>query len=234
MAEVVAHPGNTHLHGGLSVIADELRVAHTAASRTHSEHGGLIKGSPDHGSGEHSPSHTKPSHSPGVIVSPSPSPSRPPPPGRPPRPPPSPPPPSLTDPPSTPIIAYCIPYTDEYSTGCIIKVVEVQLGTDILFRLESTAGEHAQVPMDMHHATPFTDLEFGLYKSILPQASLSGTVEYVGMPQYKWKVGTMDPSATVTKTNQILRLRDGRLWQKYNIEIPLRRQPYRGYFYRRL
>ena len=234
MAEVVAHPGNTHLHGGLSVIADELRVAHTAASRTHSEHGGLIKGSPDHGSGEHSPSHTKPSHSHGVIVSPSPSPSRPPPPDSP-HPPPSPPSPSLSDPPSTPIIAYCIPYTDHWSTGCIIKVVEAQLGTDIVFRLESTEGERAQVLMDMHDGPPYRYREVQLPGSILPQANLSGTVEYVGLPHYKWEVGAMDPSATVTKTNQNVILRDGRVWAKYRVKIPQPDdQPSEKYFYRRL
>ena len=69
--------------------------------------------------------------------------------------------------------------------------------------------------------SPIKYRRFHLRNSILPQANFTGTVEYVGLPQYRWKVGAMDPSATITRLGKET-APDGRIWTKYEAEVPLR------------
>ena len=71
--------------------------------------------------------------------------------------------------------------------------------------------------------SPIKYRRFHLRNSILPQANFTGTVEYVGMPQYRWKVHAMDPSATITRLRKET-APDGRIWTKYGAEVPLRHQ----------
>ena len=135
MTEVVAHQGNKHPSGGLSAIAEELGAVHTEASHAHSQHGGLIKDSPTHGSVQQSPSHATPSYSPS---------HHPPTHHSPPHsahlsPPPSPPP--LSHSPRGAISAYCIPFATEKSTDCLLKVRYAESASTLLFRLLSSAGE---------------------------------------------------------------------------------------------
>lgn len=108
------------------------------------------------------------------------------------------------------------------------------MGTEILFRLVSTKREKVTYKMDFRYGTtPVRLEEFELSKSILPQANLSGTVEYVGLPQYKYEVGTMDPDATITNMRTSKKLSDGRYWSRYRVLIPMPdRPPYREFFYR--
>ena len=94
----------------------------------------------------------------------------------------------------------------------------------------SSAGERSQVKVDMDLDSTFKTQLFVLHHSILPQANFTGTVEYLGRPEHRWNVGTMDPSATVTALGKET-APDGRIWTKYEAMVPLRHQAKHSLFY---
>lgn len=96
---------------------------------------------------------------------------------------------------STPIVAYCLPYRENDETGCFLKVSAADPGSDVRFRLTSTAGEHLETVLHVPSGDPSTGMYLPLPHSIRFQANFTGTVEYDGKPSRSWTVTNWDPES---------------------------------------
>ena len=126
--------------------------------------------------------------------------------------------------PLPPISAYCLPFTDEGGTGCLLKVAEAARGASVLFRLTSTAAEHARVVVKLNSTDTYASQRYYLPDSKERQAYLSGTVEYEGRPKQMWHVTAQDPLTRVAYWVREPVRRGGKFWFKVVTQTHLRDQ----------
>ena len=107
------------------------------------------------------------------------------------------------------IKAYCLPFSEEDGTGCILKVVNAEPGSSILFHLTSSEGERADVVVQLKPDATDGYLRYVLPNSIKTQAAFVATAEYVGYPDWAWRAGAMDPTVWTAVWNTRDKVVDG-------------------------
>lgn len=124
--------------------------------------------------------------------------------------------------PLPPVTAYCIPMTDDLiGSGCLLHVAQAAPGSSVLFRLTSSVGERADVPVKLADGQTYGHETFLIPEPKVYQANLTGTVEYEGQPGQTWPVTAADPGARLLFKSRVWVPRHLRNWVQYKVEVTI-------------
>ncbi|KAK2078333.1 hypothetical protein QBZ16_004202 [Prototheca wickerhamii] len=95
------------------------------------------------------------------------------------------------------------------------------MGSSVLFRLTSSAGERADVPVKLADGQTHGHESFLIPEPKVYQANLTGTVEYEGQPERTWPVTASDPDARLLFRSRVWVPRHMRDWVQYKVEVTI-------------
>ena len=110
---------------------------------------------------------------------------------------------------------------DIIGSGCLLHVAQAAPGSSVLFRLTSSAGERADVPVKLADGQTHGHESFLIPESKVYQANLTGTVEYEGQPERTWPVTASDPDARLLFKSRVWVPRHMRDWVQYKVEVTI-------------
>lgn len=122
--------------------------------------------------------------------------------------------------PRTPVTAYCIPFIERRSTGCLLNVVQAAPGSILVFRLTTPVNESVNVVVTLEPSKTYGHLHYTLDSSLEEQANLTGTVEYEGHPEQTWPVTAADPHAVTHRPRDHMEL-NGVRWMVVSTVVHL-------------